>query len=229
MKIFNSPEDRRRGLAYLVLAIGFLIGLYLGARAYAPFIFDAAELRTWIQQFGVFAPLVFILIQLLQVIFAPIPGQVVAVVAGYLFGWFWGTLYSMIGVVIGSLIAFWLAKRYGRSLAESVIHEELMNGFDSVVDRIGVPGLFVIFIIPGLPDDAICFLAGLTKIRTTTFFLILTVGRLPAYILAVSAGGSLASGKLFEAAILITVLVVASVLGYLKQDEIKHFLTTSLP
>lgn len=155
MKVFASRKDRWRAVALLVAVVLGFVALYVAARRYAPFIFDATALRTWIGQFGAFAPLVFVVVQLLQVIFAPIPSQVIALVASYLFGPVWGTLYSMIGVVTGSVVAFAAAKGYGRSAVERLLHDDLVNRFDAFDEPVG---------IPGLPDDAVCFLAGLTTI-----------------------------------------------------------------
>jgi len=221
MDIFASKRDRWRGLFFAaVVVIGF-VGLYVLLRRYAPFVFRAEELRVWIDQFGVFAPLVFVLIQTLQVIVAPIPGQIVALVAGYLFGAVAGTVYSLTGVLIGSAVAFSLAKRYGRSLVEDVLHADIVDRFDGFVERVGVPGLFVLVIVPGLPDDAICFLSGLTRWRLRTFMAVIAVGRLPAYVLTVYAGGELASGRFVQGIALIGVVVSLSAIGYYKQEAIR--------
>lgn len=229
MKLFASASDRRRGLLAAAAVLLAFVALYLFVREYASFITDAEALRLWLRQFGVLAPLVFIAIQALQVVVAPIPGQVVAVVAGYLFGSFWGTVYSLTGVLIGSAVAFSLAKRYGRSFVEDVIHEDVISRFDEFVDTVGVPGLFAFVIIPGLPDDAICFLSGLTKWRLPTFIVVISVGRLPAYVFAVHAGGELANGRFLTSIALIALIVVASVVGYYKQEAVRNFIARIEP
>lgn len=221
MRIFSSKEARWRGILLAVLVSVAFAGIYVFLRRYAPFVFDAQELRLWIEQFGVLAPVVFTLIQTLQVIVAPIPGQFAALVAGYLFGPVAGTIYSVTGVLIGSAIAFTLSKRYGRPFVERIIHEDVMDRFDGFVDRVGVVGLFVFVIIPGLPDDAICFLAGLTTLRLRTFMLIISVGRLPAYVLTVYAGGEFASGRFLEGILLVGAVIVFSLVGYYKQEAIR--------
>ena len=229
MKLFASASDRRRGLlASVAVALAF-VALYLFVREYASFITDAEALRLWLRQFGVLAPLVFVAIQALQVVVAPIPGQVVALVAGYLFGPFWGTVYSLTGVLIGSTIAFSLAKRYGRSFVEDVIHEDVVSRFDEFVDTVGVPGLFAFVIIPGLPDDAICFLSGLTKWRLPTFLAVISVGRLPAYVFTVYAGGELANGRFLTAIALIALVVIASIVGYYKQETVRNLIARIEP
>jgi uncharacterized membrane protein YdjX (TVP38/TMEM64 family) len=221
MKLFSSRADRRRGIAAVVGVAVLAVGLYLLVSRYAAFLTNAEALRTWLDQFGIFAPIVFIGIQALQVVVAPIPGQVVALVAGFLFGPLWGTVYSLTGVLIGSAVAFSLSKRYGRSFVENVIHEDVIERFDGFVDTVGVPGLFAFVIIPGLPDDAICFLSGLTKWSLPTFMGVIAVGRLPAYVLTVYAGGELASGRFLSAMALVALVVVASAVGYYKQEAVR--------
>ena len=221
MRVFSSRADRRRGIAAAIGVAVLGVGLYVFVSRYAGFITNRDALQAWLDGFGVFAPVVFIGLQALQVIVAPIPGQVVAVVAGFLFGSFWGTVYSLTGVLIGSAIAFSLSKRFGRSFVESVLHEDVVARFDDFVDTVGVPGLFAFVVIPGLPDDAICFLSGLTKWSLPTFIAVIAVGRLPAYVLAVHAGGEIANGRFLSAIALIVLIVVASAVGYYKQDAVR--------
>ena len=221
MQLFSSREARRRGVLAVLLVAAFLLALYFGVRRHAAFVFNAEELRLWIAQFGVLAPLVFILLQFLQVVFAPIPGQIVALAAGYLFGPLFGTIYSLVGVLAGSAVAFMLAKRFGRGFVEGLLHEEVMARFDGFVEDIGLPGLLAFVLVPGLPDDAICFLAGLTKWRLRTFLVAITIGRLPAYVVTVYAGDELASGRTEMGLALIGVVAVLSALGYYKQDAIR--------
>lgn len=221
MRVFSSREDRRRALFILAVGIASLAALYVAVRRYAPFVFDTVALRTWIGQFGVFAPLVFVVVQAVQVVVAPIPGQVVALASGYLFGSIPGTIYSLTGVLIGSAVAFSLAKRYGRALVEEMLHEDAVTRFDGFVTRVGLPGLLAFVLIPGLPDDVICFLAGLTTWRLRTFIAVISIGRLPAYVLTVFAGGEFADGQLTSGLLLVGVVVALSAIGYRNQDTIQ--------
>jgi uncharacterized membrane protein YdjX (TVP38/TMEM64 family) len=223
MKVFSSAENRRRGILLALVVAGAFVALYLLLRRYAPFVFRPDELQVWVAQFGILAPVVFTLLQTLQVVVAPIPGQAVALVAGYLFGPIAGTAYSITGVLLGSAIAFSLAQRYGRSFVEDMLHEDLVTRFDEFVDAVGFPGLIAFVLIPGLPDDAICFLAGLTKWRLRTFMVAITVGRLPAYVLTVYAGGELASGRFLEGMLLVGAVIALSILGYYKQEAIQNW------
>ncbi|MFC6719085.1 TVP38/TMEM64 family protein [Natrialbaceae archaeon GCM10025810] len=222
MQIFTSRSAFRHGLVVACFLLAAFFVAYAGARQYAPFLFDATELRTWIGQFGAFAPLVFVLVQAVQVIVAPVPGQVIALVSGYVFGPTEGTVYSLVGVILGSAIAFSLSKRFGRPFVEKLLHEDVVTRFDGFVERVGIPGLVAFVIIPGLPDDAICFLSGLTKLRLRTFLVVISIGRLPAYVITVYAGGKLATGEVTIALGLLGIIIVGSVIGYSRQDSIRR-------
>lgn len=222
MKVFASRRSRRKAVA-LLLGFAVLLGAgYVLLRAYAPFVFNPTALRTWIAQFGTLAPLVFILIQTAQVVLAPIPGQLVALVGGYIFGSVAGTVYSMIGVMLGSAIAFSIAKRWGRPVVERLLDETFLERFDGFVAELGKPGLLVFVLIPGLPDDAVCFLAGLTHFRLLTFLVIMTVGRAPAYIVTNFAGDGFANGQFVEASLAVLAIVGFSLLAYVKREEIRE-------
>ena len=223
MELFSSAQARRRAVLLVAAVVAGFVALYFALRRYVPFVFDQRELQLWLEGFGVLAPVVFTLLQAAQVVLAPIPGQVVAFVAGYLFGPVAGTVYSLIGVLLGSAIAFSLSKRYGREFVEGMLNEEVIERFDGFVGRVGFPGLLAFVLVPGLPDDAICFLAGLTNWRLRTFMLAITIGRLPAYVLTVYAGGELASGRFTGAMALIGLVVALSAVGYYKQEAIRDF------
>jgi uncharacterized membrane protein YdjX (TVP38/TMEM64 family) len=223
MQVFASTRDRRKAIiAVAVFGAALALG-YVALRQYAPFVFVPAELRAWIRQFGPLAPLVFVLAQTTQVIVAPVPGQVMALVGGYLFGPVAGTLYSMIGVMLGSAIAFSIARRWGRPAVERMIQDEVIERFDGFVETIGVPGLLLFVFIPGLPDDAICFLAGLARFRLATFLAVILVGRTPAYVVTTFAGDGLATGRFVEAVLAVGALILLSVLAYYRREEIKRY------
>jgi uncharacterized membrane protein YdjX (TVP38/TMEM64 family) len=222
MKVFDSPESRRTGIAILVGLALAIVGCYLLLRVYAPFVFDTSAMRNWVAGFGAAAPLVFVFLQATQVVVAPVPGQLTALVGGYLFGALWGTVYSMIGVMIGSAVAFLLAQWFGRPLVERLLHDDIVDRFDGFVEGLGLPGLALFVVIPGLPDDAICFFAGLSHFGLPIFLGVILVARSPAYVATNFAGQGLASGAVFEAAAVLLALVFVSAVAYRNRDRIQR-------
>ncbi|WP_135828312.1 TVP38/TMEM64 family protein [Halorussus halobius] len=224
MNVFESPAARRRvGLAVVAVLAGFAALVAL-VRTYAPFLTNAAALREFVAGFGALAPVTFVALQALQVVVAPIPGQVTGLVSGYLFGSVWGSVYSLVGLAIGSFVAFWLSRRYGRPFVETVISDDALARFDEFVAGAGLGGLFVVFLVPGLPDDAVCFVAGLTDVDLWKLVVLALVGRAPAYVVVNVSGASFADENVLAAVILLVVLAVSSIWGLVNRDRILSLL-----
>ena len=209
-RVFRSAAHRRRALLAVATLTGALVSATVALWTVAPFLFDPTWLQTRIQAAGPTAPAVFVLLQTAQVVFAPIPGQVLGGVGGYLFGSALGAAYSMLGVLLGSTIVFVASRRYGRPFAVRVLTEETVARADAFVDSYGVPGLFVAFLLPTFPDDALCLVAGLTRIRLRTFLTLLVVGRTPTFVAAAYAGTALADGRVERFLVILAVLVLLS-------------------
>jgi len=218
--VFTSPTARRRTIAWLLVLVALLVASALVVDRWLPWLTDAAALRAKIEATGPLAPAVFVLAQASQVVLAPIPGQVLAFVSGYLFGTAYGTLYSLLGATVGSYVVFRLSRRFGREHVERAIEPELVDQFDAVVKRRGLLALFAVFLVPGLPDDLICFVAGLTRLRIRDMLVVSFVGRFPGFLVANAAGAQLEAGDQLGAVALVTLLSVLSALGYVWRDEL---------
>ena len=137
---------------------------------------------------GGWGPVVLIALYVAQVIAAPIPGQAVNFVAGYLYGFWLGSLYSWLGMVIGSTAAMGLARVAGRPLVARLVNPATLARLDRLAVGRGLGFFFLVFLIPGLPDDAVCFLAGLTPLPLPALIAAAAVGRVPGIAAAVWAG-----------------------------------------
>lgn len=218
--VFDSAESRRRVLIHATLLVAVLVALGVLVRLYAPFLTDPDALAATIRGFGVAGPVVLVVVQALQVVVAPVPGQVLAVVAGYLYGVWLGTLYNMIGIAVGSAVAFWLSRRYGRPYVESVVDEDLLSRFDEVQGGHVRLSLFVLFLFPGLPDDLLCFAGGLTRVPLWQLIVIAIVGRAPAFLLVNVVGQFVRGDRLVAAVGLAVALIAASLLAYRYRDRL---------
>jgi uncharacterized membrane protein YdjX (TVP38/TMEM64 family) len=137
------------------------------------------QIEAWIAGFGPWAPLVTIGLNAAQVLLAPVPGQIIGLTNGYLFGLWLGTLYSMIGLLIGTSVAMGLARHFGRPLVEHLVRSESLEKWDHITRQQGPFFFFLIFLIPGLPDDIVCFVVGLSPLPLTQMVVLALVGRLP--------------------------------------------------
>lgn len=218
--LFDSPSARRAALLRLGVLVG-AVGLASAAvlRA-APFLLDPDATRVWLAGLGPSAPLVFLGIQTTQVVVAPIPGQLLAVAGGYLFGPPLGAALSVTGVVVGSAVAIGLTRRYGRPYAESVVDDGTLAEFDAVVDEAGEAGLLIAFLLPVFPDDALCFAAGLTEIPMRRLLVLVLVGRTPTFVAAAVLGDAVATADTTLVALLLAAGVLFTGLGYWKRQDL---------
>ncbi len=153
-------------------------------------LFSSREaLQQFVQGFGLWAPLVFFLLQAIQVIVSPIPGSVVTLAGGALFGLVPGFLLSSAGVIAGSLVAFYLARLLGQRFVIKLVGRNQFDKYNGIFSGKITLGLLVMFLVPFFPDDVLCLLAGLSAMRGRVFLLLLLVGRLPGTALATLIGG----------------------------------------
>ncbi len=151
---------------------------------------DQEQIRAWIEGLGVWGPLVIVLLTIIQALIAPIPGQAIQIVSGYLYGPWLGTLYAVIGITIGSFITFSLARRFGRPLVVRLLGQQSMARLDDLVRRGGAPFFFLIWLLPFAPDDLACIAAGLTPMPTGQFLVLMIVGRLPGILVSIMIGAN---------------------------------------
>lgn len=226
--VFVSVRTRRNALTWAALICFALALSYLAVRRYAPFLTDPAGFQEFVQGFGAWAPLAFVAVQAAQVIVAPIPGQVTCFVAGYLFGAVAGAAYSILGATIGSAVAFWLSRRFGRAYVERVVTTETLARFDNLAESDATLGLFLAFLVPGLPDDAICFVGGLTEIPLRRLVVVALLGRTPSFVLMAVAGSELASDRVIEASLIALALMALAVTGYYFRGRLTAWITRTV-
>jgi uncharacterized membrane protein YdjX (TVP38/TMEM64 family) len=182
-----------------------LVGLVLGgilyllyAHGFIAYFTDRRHLLHLISEHRAYAALIFIGLQVLQVIAAPVPGEVTGFVGGMFFGTAWGILYSTIGLTLGSWIAFLLARLAGRPLVEMVVKADTIKRYDYVMKHKGLFLAFLMFLLPGFPKDILCYLLGLGHMGQRDFLLVSTTGRLLGTTL-LTLGGTLFRDKRYGA------------------------------
>ncbi len=208
----------------VILLVAITVLSASGMIYFSEFLTDPFGLREFISDFGALGPIVYIIIAILQVVLAPIPGQVMGIASGFLFGALLGTIYSIIGLGIGSYIAFALSRRYGRPFVEKMVSKKNLERFDSAVERGGAATIFLIFLLPALPDDAVCFICGLTKIRIRLLVILSVLGRLPGFIVLNLVGDGIASQDPMVPTIVFIVMMIISGIMYIFREKIEKYL-----
>jgi uncharacterized membrane protein YdjX (TVP38/TMEM64 family) len=184
------------------------------------FLLDREKAITFIKSFGPWSVLVFIALQILQVILAPIPGEATGVIGGYLYGPILGTLYSTIGLAFGSWLAFCLAHIFGEPLVEKIVKPETLRKYDSFLEHKGRLVIFILYLIPGFPKDSLSYILGLSHMRALPFIVISTAGRLLGTG-SLSLIGSYARNRQYEGlAIILIGCCVMVIVAYLYRDSL---------
>jgi uncharacterized membrane protein YdjX (TVP38/TMEM64 family) len=158
----------------LLLAGVFLIKGYLAGH------FNSREsFQLYIASFGVFAPLILILIQALQVVLPVLPGFLGCIVGSSMFGAFGGFWCNYIGISVGSVIAFFLAKKYGSGLVRQMVPMDKYESFVTWVNtkKSYTTVLFLSILMPLAPDDFLCYLSGLTGMSSRKFIWIIILAK----------------------------------------------------
>jgi len=141
-------------------------------------------IQAWLAQFGPWAPLATIGLNAAQVLLAPIPGAIIGVTNGYLYGVWLGALYSMAGLALGTALAMGLARRLGRPLVERLVNPARLDRWDRATQRAGPVFFFLIYLVPGLPDDLVCFVVGLSRLPLLQMVGLALLGRLPGVLVS---------------------------------------------
>jgi uncharacterized membrane protein YdjX (TVP38/TMEM64 family) len=204
----------------LYLVVQFWEPLWAWLSPYYEIASDKEQMKAILEAAGPLAPLLFISIQSLQVIFAPIPGEATGFLGGYLFGVPLGLAYSTIGLTLGSVAAFllghWLEKRY----VTRIVSRETMKRFDFLMDHQGALVAFILFLIPGFPKDYLCFILGLSPMDLWVFLVICTIGRIPGTLMLTIQGAEISEGHYWSTLILVGVCLLLAGLTYYFRDTL---------
>ncbi len=163
------------------------------------------QLREAILAKGAFAPLIFITLQILQVVVAPIPGEASGVLGGYLFGALPSFVYSTIGLTIGSWLAFMVGRLLSDLVRRRLEHTVIYKRFNHLVSKGDFAIPFVLFLLPGFPKDSLAYLLGMSHMPLPVFLFITFVGRMPGTLLLSFQGAEIYQGDYLKFALLLGV------------------------
>lgn len=186
------------------------------------FFMDKERMKSFLNSLGPLSFIGFIFLQALQVIAAPIPGEVTGFLGGFLYGKGLGIFLSTIGLTLGSLVAFSLARILGRPFVERFVKKETMEKYDYLLHHRGAFLVFLLFLIPGFPKDMLCYILGLGYLTTKEFFVISTVGRFGGTVLLTFGGDYIRHHQYYRFSILVGVAIVVIFLSMVYKDQLER-------
>ena len=219
----NNEEDKQKNARRLI-ALGVLFGfiavmVIVFIRVGKPLIelvTDPQRFKDWLEGYGALSKGVFAGIMALQVIVAVIPAGPFQVAGGYAFGAFWGTMLSIAGNGLGSMLVYFMVKLFGSRAIGLFVAPEQIDKLKHILDAPKWKILFVvIFMIPGSPKDVLTYLTGISELKPLSVLLLTTLGRLPAILASCLGGDALSEASYGKAAIFFGILAAISIAGAL--------------
>lgn len=211
---------------YLILAVSIAIIVGLTLALWTPllnFIEAPDSLAVWIENAGIWGPIVFMLLNTLQVLLAVIPGGPFEVAAGALFGPWIGTLLCDIAMSIGGVITFLFVRKFGIKFIELFTTREKIESVKFLhSNKKSTTLLFLFFLLPGTPKDLMCYVVGLTDIKLSTWILINVVGRFPAILLSALGGSALGEQRYGIFIAVFAIILILYFLGSYLYKKLNH-------
>jgi uncharacterized membrane protein YdjX (TVP38/TMEM64 family) len=210
----------------ILIVLGYLyrIPLWEKATYYYDIFTDREKIKAFVTSFGTGAPVVFIIIQILQVLLAPFPGEATGFIGGFLFGATKGFLYSSIGLTVGSLINFTIGRFLGKRFVRKLIPPAQLERMDNLVKHQGVIVLFGLFVFPGFPKDYLCLFLGISAIPLKIFIILTTIGRMPGTLMLSLQGSYIFEQRYGWFALIVSVCLVLIFLAYRYREGLYNWI-----
>ncbi|MBU2028538.1 VTT domain-containing protein [Patescibacteria group bacterium] len=170
----NFFKKYKYDLIFVLIIITFAI-LFVSLRDKFGILSDRGIFEQFIRNFGIFAPLAIIGAIIMEVVVAPLPGFIPAISSGFIFGAFLGSIYAYIGNILGSVLVFWLARKFGRLLLEKFFGRGKLDKYEKLIFR-RENWLLLFYAFPIFPIDIISGVLGLSSIGFKKFFIAISIG-----------------------------------------------------
>lgn len=217
-------------LNIVLSGIFIIVFIYVSAK-YTPvftrLVSHPEAFRQYILSFGSEGVFIFMLVQMMQVIIAAIPGELVQVAGGYIYGVWLGSLYSVAGITSGSIIVLYIGRFLGYPILQKLISPDRFERFSFFINSPRSELIAcVLFLIPGIPKDLLTYLAGITPLRPVRFIVIIAVARFPGILISSYIGASINAGQYYEVAVATGAAVVLFLAGFLYRDRLMNQIKT---
>ncbi len=203
------------GIMFVIVA---LLWPYLG-RLFEPGGVD--QLVEQVKNAGPLGVLVLLGMQFLQVIVAFIPGEVVQVAAGMIYGPWFGALILLVGCYFSMWIIFELVHRLGRPFVQDMVSADWLEKFDRFEESGKLDGIvFILFLIPGLPKDTFSYLVPLTSMPRQRYLVLANIARIPGILASTFAASGLVAGDVASSVAIFAVLGLIAVLAIVFREKL---------
>ena len=218
-------KSSKKKISIIILSTLFLIAIIYACYKLIPLVFslknpeNQAKFKSHIEEFGILGWLTLLTIQILQIFIAFIPGEIIEILAGILYGAFGGLIVCLLGVIIGSILIYFTIKLFASSKLEKYKEKLSTYSFLNNPKKIHVY-FFIIFIIPGIPKDIFIYLVPFLPIKFSSFLIISSIARIPSILSSTIIGNSIMDGNYLTSIIIFVSFALVGVLAILFYDKI---------
>lgn len=190
--MLQVKQDKRKQWIWILAVVGLAVVLmvFLYRTGFFASVGSLEEMRAYIERFSPFSYIIYFLVQLASVIVAPIPSNVTSLAGAALFGTLPAFLLTYGAVALGAMLVFQLARQLGRPFVERFVSCRDMDKYMEIIERKQDIFFAMAFLLPGFPDDILCFLAGLTDMPIKRFLILVLLCRPWGLLVACAVGGN---------------------------------------
>lgn len=197
----------------LALVVVVLLNVVPNLKEY---INDPILFREYIKENGIIGVLIFLIVQVLQVVISIIPGEMIEIAAGISFGWLLGLILCMLGIALATCLIFYACKKLGKPYIDRLVGKGKLKAFDRLNhskkrDQI----IFMIYFIPGIPKDLLTYAAGFFDIKLSKFLIISVVARIPSIVTSTIAGHYILEGNYKPVILIFSIMFVITAISYI--------------
>ncbi|AAO36883.1 TVP38/TMEM64 family protein [Clostridium tetani] len=214
-------KNNKNNIILSIIGAIFLYGAYEYYSQYFGVLKNPEEIKRIIMSYGHNSIIAFIALQVIQVVFFFIPGEIIQIAGGYIFDAFYGSLFSIIGITIGGGIVFSISRFFGKPFVEKIISNKHIKFFSKVLnsDKINYI-VFILYLIPGIPKDVLAYICGISNVKFKDFLIYSSLGRLPGIVISTYFGQNISSKNIPVLVGVSIVTVILIIIGVVKGRSI---------
>lgn len=226
LKLFFKKLDKylNEYKGYINLIIFSLLFIYIAYEYYLkyfPILRDPNKIKDAIMAYGRYSVPAFLILQMIQVIVFFIPGEIIQIAGGYIFGTIYGSIISLIGISLGGMVVYLISRKYGKPFVKKIISKKQIKYFDKILKFGSINYVvFLLYLIPGIPKDALAYICGISDISFKDFAIYSTVGRLPGIFMSAYFGAKISSRNVPLLVAIAVVMTILFIIGVFKGEKI---------
>ncbi|MFA9398780.1 MAG: TVP38/TMEM64 family protein [Clostridiaceae bacterium] len=220
-------KNKKKLFLYIIISIILILFIAIAYKNVDfSFLLNVEKMKEFVLKYGSYSFIIYIILQIIQVILFFIPGEIVQIAGGSIFGVYLGSILSVIGISIGSFITYNISNKFGRNFVNKYIPQDKIRYFNkNFGDSRKNLGIFIIYLIPGMPKDIIGYICGVSTIKIKDFMIYSTIGRIPCIAISAYFGEKFTSKDYTTVIVIAVVMTLLFIIGTIKGDDLIRKIT----